>query len=1232
MKRNANNPVPIHLAYLLILMIVILFAADGARGASAPAQEAPVNYALYERNLIEVKFHDGPRIRLRNGVPTDLSGPALQGPQALGALQAVSDGRWTRTHRLDEATLDNMRAEGIVRSGRALPDLNHWFRLELPPGMEAAEAVTMFLALPEVEAAILAPTPAPPPFPPDYSSPNDDNFDNSASLNRNVYQRYLDAAPAGLDFRFAWDGAGGTGDGIAICDVEYGWNEDHADLPAVTLLGPDPDPSNPTSWYNHGTAVLGQLGALDNGWGVTGMAPEATFYFAAADTETGGYNLAAAITTCADELEAGDIILLEQQVAGPNATGDGQQGLVAVEWNKAAYDAIVSAVANDIIVVQAAGNGSENLDDAVYRTGNGGHHPFKAENDSGALIVGSANSPYTATPRSRLSSSNYGSTVDLQGWGRDIVTAGYGLYYDDEGENLWFTHSFGGTSGASPMVTAAAAIAQSTYVAKNGTPATPATVRTLLRQTGTPQAGSENIGPQPDMKAAIEQIWNVGPPQPPTISPATGVYNMPILAMIDYGSAQQNMNNTSLRFTLDGSEPGVDDYSVIPEFDEGIYLLYDVTLTARAYQYNITARRLFESDITAVTYSSSTPKAATPVISPGAGTYNQPHQVTITSSTPGVTIRYRTDGRAPSLFYPGALYTGPFTMSPGSYRIAARAYRDGYYNSDAAHSGEIFVNPTTLPAPQIVPDGGQFAGDATVTMQTTVAGADIRYTLDGSTPTLASPIYDTPLTLTSSATVRARTFQTGYTTSPVTTASIEIIEQAAAPAMTPNGGVHSGSVSVTLSTSTLDAEIRYTDNGSEPAHFSTLYEGPFILGPGQHTVRAKAFLPGSQPSATSEASFTVYEAPDGTVENPTMTPFHTQYFVAPFTVSMHTVTEGATIYYTMQHDMLPPDPTMLSTPYTGPISISAAGNWYFKMRAFKTGSSPSEVVQSGMLSLGMPLGVTNVPTITPNGGVFTNTVQVTVSSPDTFETIYYTRDGSDPVSGPPLTPPSQLYSVPFNISSPTIVSAQAYRPFFLSGGISSAEFTFICATPVISPAGGTFDQSTSVSMATRTSNARITYTLDGSEPQASDAEYDGPFALQEGSYVIKARCFRNNFEPSATALSVLIVEGAATAPDITVQPESQDVEEGATVTFAAQATGSPAPLYQWQRDGINLAGQTEPELTIAAARPGDAGQYRLVARNSGGETISAEVTLTVKGSPPGPGGDGYYNYLPMFTR
>src|SRR6266496_5471585 len=47
-------------------------------------------------------------------------------------------------------------------------------------------------------------------------------------------QGYLEAAPLGLDVRYAWTLPGGRGENIRICDVEYSWNLTHSDLVNAT--------------------------------------------------------------------------------------------------------------------------------------------------------------------------------------------------------------------------------------------------------------------------------------------------------------------------------------------------------------------------------------------------------------------------------------------------------------------------------------------------------------------------------------------------------------------------------------------------------------------------------------------------------------------------------------------------------------------------------------------------------------------------------------------------------------------------------------------------------------------------------------------------------------------------------------------------------------------------------------------------------------------------------------
>ena len=92
-------------------------------------------------------------------------------------------------------------------------------------------------------------------------------------------------------------------------------------------------------------------------------------------------------------------------------------------------------------------------------------------------------------------------------------------------------------------------------------------------------------------------------------------------------------------------------------------------------------------------------------------------------------------------------------------------------------------------------------------------------------------------------------------------------------------------------------------------------------------------------------------------------------------------------------------------------------------------------------------------------------------------------------------------------------------------------------------------------------------------------------------------------------------------PVITVQPQSQTNNAGATVTFFVSAL-SPNPLsYQWQKDGTNLAnggnisGATTNTLTITGISDSDAGTYSVVLSNSDGSVTSSNATLTVIDPP-----------------
>jgi hypothetical protein len=86
-------------------------------------------------------------------------------------------------------------------------------------------------------------------------------------------------------------------------------------------------------------------------------------------------------------------------------------------------------------------------------------------------------------------------------------------------------------------------------------------------------------------------------------------------------------------------------------------------------------------------------------------------------------------------------------------------------------------------------------------------------------------------------------------------------------------------------------------------------------------------------------------------------------------------------------------------------------------------------------------------------------------------------------------------------------------------------------------------------------------------------------------------------------------------PVFTTHPTSQTVTAGANVTFSVSTTASPAPSYQWQRNGVNVSGATSATLTITNVQATHAGTYVAIASNSNGVTTSNPATLTVNVPP-----------------
>lgn len=92
----------------------------------------------------------------------------------------------------------------------------------------------------------------------------------------------------------------------------------------------------------------------------------------------------------------------------------------------------------------------------------------------------------------------------------------------------------------------------------------------------------------------------------------------------------------------------------------------------------------------------------------------------------------------------------------------------------------------------------------------------------------------------------------------------------------------------------------------------------------------------------------------------------------------------------------------------------------------------------------------------------------------------------------------------------------------------------------------------------------------------------------------------------------------ASAVRITTHPASLAVREGAAATFTVAATGTPAPTFQWRRNGVAISGANGPTLNLAAVRASDAGDYTVLVSNDLGSVTSTAATLMVTSAPANP--------------
>lgn len=501
----------------------------------------------------------------------------------------------------------------------------------------------------------------------------------------------------------------------------------------------------------------------------------------------------------------------------------------------------------------------------------------------------------------------------------------------------------------------------------------------------------------------------------PAFNPEAGTYIAPLTGLnaVKINSATVG---ATIKYTTDGTDPTPN--STTYSSASPISISMGTTVKARGYKDGMNP-----SEIATADYSFAVASLA---IYPISGNYTTPQTVQIQSVTPGTVVYYTLDGSEPT--EASTLYTAPFAID-SSLTIKAKGFIEGWIPSATA-SVTYHYNISNL---VISPPGGTFPAPQTVTVTTSTPNTIIHYTTDGSDPTEASEIYTSALTIDGNITLKARGFIAGWNPSSIASAGFTF--NCTVPSFNLNEGTYNNPISVILTTTTQDAEIRYTTDGSVPSDTSTLYIGPVNVNITTN-LRARTFKTNWNTSSTSTAGYILKVLPPAFIPVPGS-------YGAPLDVTITCPTPDVSIYYTTDGET----PTNQSTLYTEPVTLMSFT--VIRAKAYKTDWSSSDVAQ-GSYNVSQTQTV-EIPILTPSSGTYSVPQGVVITCFTSGATIRYTTDGSEP------TEASDEYTAPVVVSENMTIKAKGFKTSWFDSPTASASYVINFTLGEMIPVqGGTF--------------------------------------------------------------------------------------------------------------------------------------------------------------------------------
>lgn len=513
--------------------------------------------------------------------------------------------------------------------------------------------------------------------------------------------------------------------------------------------------------------------------------------------------------------------------------------------------------------------------------------------------------------------------------------------------------------------------------------------------------------------------------------------------------------------------------------------------------------------------------------------------------------------------------------------------------SSTATSSNVTATPSFSPA------GGTYSATQSVAISDATTGAVLYCTTDGTTPTTSSPQCAQPTKVYKTEFLQAIAVAPGKTASSIMSAGYVIdLNAVATPSFSPAGGTYTSAQTVTIDDTTTGANIYYTTDGTTPTTSSKLYTGAVTVS-ATETITAIAVASGYDNSGTASATYSIAAAP------PTFSPAGGTY-TSIQTVTLSDTTSGASIYYTTDGTT----PTTASTKYSSPITVSTTE--IVQAIAVASGYDNSTVAATGYA---INLTPAATPTFSESTGTYTTTQSIAISDATPGAVIYYTIDGSTPTTS------SAKYSAAISVSSTETISAIAVATGYANSQVATDTITINTAgiaAPTFSVAAGTYSSAQSITLSDTSPSTTIYYTVDGSTPTTTSAQYAGTAIQVAQNETINAIAVGLGGAESTVASAAYVISAATPtfSPSTSstyiynpVQPVSvtiSDTSAGATIYYCVSTTSCTPTTASTQYTGAISVSQSETISAIAVAP-----NYGTSASGSAAYTITASTPVIV---------------------